>query len=604
VARQLEPGWYADPAAPGRWRWWDGESWTDHAVGADAAADDQPLDALGPEMASPETERPARAGPELGSPELVSAEQGTVQMGTVPMGTVELASVEVATVQVANEEPAETAPVTTEPVTTEPFVTTGAARRPKRTDSAVFAKRWAVLVGVVLLVVIILAIALRSHPPALYWRGEPMQDASHVLVEAQSAMQSVASADEGELSSASRCYFSLPNSSSHDVAPYLRCGPVLFPWSSAAAPWLTYEISGSSSSSGVKVLLGGSVSSNATSGLRQGEVLRRPDGASAPKGAGGLALPVVPRQRAGWAGVLSSPPLGLRAAPVGDLIGDWGQTYRLVAFGEVSYLSSRLDPAALRDAVAPRGSAYATVRTSGGRPLATLLLPMKGQALVVAELALAPGEAAGAVPSEAEADGAGSPSTDQPAIEVLAGGTAATFDVPATAASAARGARPANLTLVASVPAGSHPVLEISDKGLSQEVSLVRGQLAPGPEVLARAGTNEPLDATGELAGAEVHISDAALVWFAGSDGGTVPPGPAQAYLEVLARASPSGASFLPASDFSLSSPGGQAEVGEPLPDADRTAIVVGFLVPASFSDGTVTVSAGGRSFSVPVNFP
>jgi hypothetical protein len=289
---------------------------------------------------------------------------------------------------------------------------------------------------------------------------------------------------------------------------------------------------------------------------------------------------------------------------VGDLIGDWGQTYRLVAFGEVSYLSSRLDPGALRDAVAPPGSAYATVRTSGGRPLATLLLPMKGHALVVAELALAPGEAAGAVPSQAEADGAGSPSTDQPAIEVLAGGTAATFDVTATASSGARGARPANLTLVASVPDGSHPVLEISDKGLSQEVSVVGGQLAPGPEVLARAATNEPLDATGDLPGAEVHISDAALVWFAGSDGGTVPPGPDQAYLEVLASASPSGASFLPASDFSLAAPGGQAEVGEPLPDADRSAIVVGFLVPASFSDGTVTVSEGGRSFSVPVNFP
>ena len=110
----------------------------------------------------------------------------------------------------------------------------------------------------------------------------------------------------------------------------------------------------------------------------------------------------------------------------------------------------------------------------------------------------------------------------------------------------------ADLTVAASVPAGSHPLLEISDKGLSQEVSLVGGQLGPGPEVLARVGTNEPLDATGDLPGAEVHFSDASLVWFAGSDGGTVPPAPDEAYLEVLASASPAGASFLPASDFSL----------------------------------------------------
>jgi len=234
---------------------------------------------------------------------------------------------------------------------------------------------------------------------------------------------------------------------------------------------------------------------------------------------------------------------------------------------------------------------------------------MKGRALVVAELAIGPGEAAGAVPSEAAANGAGPPNTDRPRIEVLAGGTTATFAVtatgaPGTAALGRTGARSADLTLVASVPIGSHPLLAVSDKGLSQEVSLVGGQLAPGPDVLERVGTDDPLDATGNLPGVEVHFSDASLVWFAGSDGGTVPPAPDEAYLEVLASASPPASSFLPASDFSLASPGGQAEVGEPLPDADRAAIVVGFLVPASFSNGTVTVSVGGRSFSVPVNFP
>jgi hypothetical protein len=277
-------------------------------------------------------------------------------------------------------------------------------------------------------------------------------------------------------------------------------------------------------------------------------------------------------------------------------MGDWGQTYRLVAFGEVDHLSSRLDRAALRDALSPPASAYATVKTSGGRPLATLLLPTKGQVLVVAELAVGSGEAAGAVPSEAAANG--QPSEDQPDIEVLAGATAESV-APVTPS-----ARSADLTVVASVPDGSHPVLEISDKGLSQEVSLASGQLSPGPEVLARVGTNELLDATGNLAGVQVRISDASLVWFAGSDGGTVPPRPDEAYLEVLASASPAGSSFLPASDFSLVSPGSQAEVGEPLPDSDRSEIVVGFVVPASFSNGTVTVSVGGRALSVPVNFP
>ena len=112
-----------------------------------------------------------------------------------------------------------------------------------------------------------------------------MQDASQVLVEGQAAMQSVAAADEGALLSASRCYFSLQGSSGHDVAPYLRCGPILFPWSSPSAPWLTYELSGKPTSSGVKVLLGSSVppTRRASIGARcsGGPMVRRPPMAAA-----------------------------------------------------------------------------------------------------------------------------------------------------------------------------------------------------------------------------------------------------------------------------------------------------------------------------------
>ena len=215
---------------------------------------------------------------------------------------------------------------------------------------------------------------------------------------------------------------------------------------------------------------------------------------------------------------------------------------------------------------------------------------------IVAELALSAGEAAGPVP--AQANGNGSATTDQPTVEVVGGTTAATFQ---TAAPASSG--PGTLTVAASVPVGTKPVLEITDKGLTQQVSLVDGQLGRGPSILSRAGTNEALSVTGSLDGASVHVSDASLVWFAGSDGGTVPPKPNEAYLQILASASPAQDSFLPASDFSLHLPGGAVVAAQALPDSDREAIVVGFVVPASFSDGTVVVSAGGRSFNVPVQF-
>ena len=243
------------------------------------------------------------------------------------------------------------------------------------------------------------------------------------------------------------------------------------------------------------------------------------------------------------------------------------------------------------------GSAYAAGTARDGRPQAKLLLPAKGQVLAIAELALSPGEAAGQVP--ALANGPGGPSADQPVLAVVAGGTTRGFDVPPGAAKAS-----ANLTLAASVPVGSRPVLEIADKGLTQEVSLASGQVMAGPSVLSRLGTDEPLNFTGRLSGTEVHVSDASLVWFAGSDGGTVPPSPEQAYLQVLVSASPLQASFLPASDFTLELPAGQVVAAQALPDSDRAAILVGFLVPASFSSGTVVVSQGGRSLRVPVNFP
>ena len=155
-----------------------------------------------------------------------------------------------------------------------------------------FARRWAALVGVVVLVFVVLAIVLRGHSPVLYWEGEPMGNASQVLAQAQAAMRATVLADEGVVSPQSSCYFSLPNRSAHDVAPYVRCGPVFLPWSSAADAWLSYRLGASPTSSGVKLTVARTTFPPATTvALFKGEVLRRPGGGVPQPGDAGLAPP-------------------------------------------------------------------------------------------------------------------------------------------------------------------------------------------------------------------------------------------------------------------------------------------------------------------------
>ena len=234
--------------------------------------------------------------------------------------------------------------------------------------------------------------------------------------------------------------------------------------------------------------------------------------------------------------------------------------------------------------------------TSGGRPLATLLLPMKGQpswwrswpsALVRRPGRCRPG------PPRMEQGRRHRPAGNRGARR----GDGRDFRPGCDRSARDRGDRSADLTVVASVPAGSHPLLEISDKGLAQKVSLVGGQLAPGPEVLARAAPTSR-SASGDLPGAEVHLSDASLVWFAGSDGGTVPPAPDEAYLQVLATASPAGPSFLPASDFSLSAAGrparGRRGAARRRPRSHRRRVLGPGLVQRRHGDGVGR--AGARS--------
>jgi len=106
------------------------------------------------------------------------------------------------------------------------------------------------------------------------------------------------------------------------------------------------------------------------------------------------------------------------------------------------------------------------------------------------------------------------------------------------------------------------------------------------------------LSATGSLPGVTVRLSDASLVWFAGSDGGTVPAQPDEAYLQVLSDGHATRVVVLPASDFTSNyrRGGGPGAGAADATGGDRRRVPR----PASFSVGTVVVSSGGRSSACP----
>ncbi len=561
MARRQEPGWYPDPALPGRWRWWDGRAWTDHVVAAER----------GPRGAAPRAVA-GEARPETGEGAAHPEEAHPTPPGGQPaLGPQGRAG------QVR------------------------AARRARLPGSrAVFARRWAAVVGAVLVLVLVMLVATRGGGPTLYWQGRPISGAGQVLAEGAKDLQAMAADNEGVLAGSSRCYFSLPARGSHDVAPYLRCGPLLLPWSSPGRSWATLPLQARPGPGrDVGVVLRRAALPTTTVALSPGEVLARPDGAGVPKGDGGLSVPLVPRQPAWWTGVLRQPPDGLRPAPPGALLGAWGQSYRLVASGQVDRLPADLVPGALRAASVPAGSAFSVPgRGPAGRPPAHLLLPPSGQVFVVAQLAVGPGESSGAVGRA----GTGGAPADRPVLAVQSGGHRAPVRAPA--GPTAPGASPVTMSFVAAVPVGSRPLLSVTDKGLTESVSLVDGQLYGVPGALTRTGTDDPLNASGRLGGTTVHLRDASLVWFAGGDGGTTPPTYDQAYLQVLATTTPAAASLgLSASSFSLRLPSGQSLAAQSLPVYNRTDVVVGFVVPASFSTGTVVVGRPGHGFEVPVHF-
>ena len=143
------------------------------------------------------------------------------------------------------------------------------------------------------------ALFLRGGP-AVTWQGKEVANPDELLTQAQNDLTTLVNDAKGVKADDTRCYYAVPKNPSKDakdtdVSDTVYCGPALFVDGDTSKPYVPYTIS-ANSSGGDKVTL--SISSKGTeagaTSVPGDQKLVRPDGASAPDGAGGLAVPEPP----------------------------------------------------------------------------------------------------------------------------------------------------------------------------------------------------------------------------------------------------------------------------------------------------------------------
>lgn len=439
--------------------------------------------------------------------------------------------------------------------------------------------RWWLVIGVCA-VVGLLAVGgwlffVRDTGTGLTYQGHRIDHPERALESAQTTVDSLVRTRHGASGADTRCYFARTQTAQSaqakksDVTAILYCGPVLFVDGDAGRPYLTFGLTSSPVTDGAVTLTAAPAPISAQPvAVDFGTELVRPDGRTAPNGAGGVSVPAPP---AAGEDVLTIAELGsssIPAAPSGAVMVSYNGGVRLAKLGRIER--------------------YGTGDDARSAP--------PGQQLIAFETGDVPGEGNG---------------IDDDALSVsVEGGAARPFP-------AGGGAR----TIVLSVPSGATTAdLIMNDQGVEQRLSLLDG--TPGPTniaVLTRAVFTTPLAVTLPVnitaaragqSGTEaitVKADRAALeFWIRTSDGRLHRPSrTTQAFLVVnltfTDSAEPGAFGVYP--EWLRFTPRGGATVraSNLLAGTDRVLNV--FEVPANLTDGTVTITGsvaqGGGTLTV-----
>lgn len=394
------------------------------------------------------------------------------------------------------------------------------------------------------------------------YQGRDIIEPEKVLTDAESTLDGIVEERNGAANDETSCYFVARNADTTDIEDGLVCGPVLFVDGDEGQPYLTFPIEGSAGDGDARLTVAAAPDSPEPAELANRALLRRPDGASPPDGNGGLAVPEPPPAEEGIFVAIPSEGIGLESTPSTARIGSPTMSIEVTGIGEPGRYGQGDD--------ARR--------------------PAEGEKFVAFEIVSAPGEL-GPVADFSVAVQAGDedpiPLPDDADLE--AGPTA----------------------LAISVPEDTGDVsLVVTEGGLVQRLSLTTGEPDPGNiAVWQRANRTQDLAVSQALTirasqpgfvtedlPSTLTVTGVQLLYFAGP-GARAPSAPNQAFLVLNAEFTIDGQAGIQLDPpyWTLTQTDGTVLPAVNLAvEPDR--ILIGFEVPANFTEGTMSVGGVATS--------
>jgi hypothetical protein len=327
------PGWYPDPQDANQLRYYDGQNWTEHRQ----ATPGQPQAAAEPHAGTGEQAQPAQSG---GWAPTQQFEQSTADPGWGAQAA-------------APTEPywggagASTAP-SAQPSWGTPA---GAAwqqqgQYPPAAPSGRSRTKVPLIIALVVIVVAGLATGgyflffNKGNSPEFTFAGKEIKQPDAVLKTAEKNLAGIVSTRHGARSKQTRCYYAQPKDPAEgakksDVAKDLYCGPVLFVDGDPSQPYLQFALSSAAEGGKPSLTPSATPESNDPASVPNSVTLKRPDGATAPKGSAGLKAPAPPPADKDVLLAATLTSVTVPDAPDTAVLGSWSGGIRITKLGTI-----------------------------------------------------------------------------------------------------------------------------------------------------------------------------------------------------------------------------------------------------------------------------